>query len=173
MACTVLPGSPPKGYKSELTKDRKVWKRYCKKCESDKPERAHHCKTCRTCVLKMDHHCPWTMNCVGYKNMPHFLRFLFWVIVTTGITFVELGKDLIQYYKDRSLPSYLISKPKMALVIVLSLLNFMVLFSIIILFLREVYHIVFTGRTQIEGWECERIESQFYSERFWRRIKKN
>ncbi|GME98184.1 transferase activity protein [[Candida] boidinii] len=173
LACTVLPGSPPKGYKSELTKDRKVWKRYCKKCESDKPERAHHCKTCRTCVLKMDHHCPWTMNCVGYKNMPHFLRFLFWVIVTTGITFVELGKDLIQYYKDRSLPSYLISKPKMALVIVLSLLNFMVLFSIIILFLREVYHIVFTGRTQIEGWECERIESQFYSERFWRRIKKN
>jgi hypothetical protein len=30
--------------------------RYCKKCNSIKPDRTHHCSSCNRCVLKMDHH---------------------------------------------------------------------------------------------------------------------
>lgn len=32
-------------------------RRYCKRCEQQKPIRAHHCSACERCVLKMDHHC--------------------------------------------------------------------------------------------------------------------
>ena len=51
-------------------------KRYCKKCQALKPDRAHHCSTCQRCVLKMDHHCPWLATCVGLKNYKAFLLFL-------------------------------------------------------------------------------------------------
>ena len=50
--------------------------RFCKKCNSPKPDRAHHCSTCKTCVLKMDHHCPWLATCVGFMNYKPFLLFL-------------------------------------------------------------------------------------------------
>ncbi|KAJ3387734.1 hypothetical protein HDU92_001807 [Lobulomyces angularis] len=36
----------------ETKKDGK--KRYCQKCQRDKPDRAHHCSVCKTCILKMD-----------------------------------------------------------------------------------------------------------------------
>ena len=51
-------------------------KRYCKKCQSMKPDRTHHCSSCKRCVLKMDHHCPWLATCVGLKNYKAFLLFL-------------------------------------------------------------------------------------------------
>lgn len=54
-------------------------KRWCKKCNQEKPNRSHHCSVCNVCILKMDHHCPWINNCVGYRNHGHYLRFLFYV----------------------------------------------------------------------------------------------
>lgn len=51
-------------------------RRYCKKCQTVKPDRAHHCSTCNRCVLKMDHHCPWLATCVGMYNYKAFLLFL-------------------------------------------------------------------------------------------------
>lgn len=50
--------------------------RYCKKCQTLKPDRTHHCSTCKRCVLKMDHHCPWLATCVGLRNYKPFLLFL-------------------------------------------------------------------------------------------------
>lgn len=50
--------------------------RYCKKCQTKKPDRAHHCSTCKRCVLKMDHHCPWLAACIGLRNYKPFLLFL-------------------------------------------------------------------------------------------------
>lgn len=71
--------------------------RWCRKCELSKPPRAHHCRICgrsvwRTpsrdftdhsrCIPKMDHHCPWTSNCVSHFTFPHFIRFLFYAVVS-------------------------------------------------------------------------------------------
>lgn len=160
---------PPKSF----TPKKGEWKRWCKKCENYKPERTHHCKACQTCVLKMDHHCPWTMNCVGAGNFSHFMRFLFWVLVATGNVLLKLGSRVVQYYEDSDLPAYLIDKKEMAAVIVLLPIDFFVFVSILILYGRCMANWIFKGMTQIEVWERDRIESQFYSERMWFRIRKN
>lgn len=68
--------------------------RFCKKCQTKKPDRAHHCSTCKRCVLKMDHHCPWLATCVGLRNYKAFLLFLIyltlfcWVCFATSATWV-------------------------------------------------------------------------------------
>lgn len=169
LAIVVDPGSPPKNF----TPKAGEWRRWCKKCQNYKPERSHHCKTCNKCVLKMDHHCPWTYNCVGHNNLPHFLRFVFFLIV--GMTYVlfQLGKQVLHYYDSSKLPSYLIDKKEMCAVIFLLPVTFFVFVSIIILFVRCMINLLFRGMTQIEVWEMERIGSQFHTESLWLQIRKN
>lgn len=62
-------------------------KRYCKKCQCPKPDRAHHCSTCKRCVLKMDHHCPWLATCVGLYNYKAFLLFLIYTSLFCWVDF--------------------------------------------------------------------------------------
>lgn len=168
LAITKLPGSPPRNYKVP----KHHWKKWCKKCENYKPERAHHCRKCDTCVLQMDHHCPWTNNCVGHENMPHFIRFLCWVIFTTGLTLWELSKRVFDYYTNSNLPAYLIPRSEMATVIVCWPIDAFVFFAVLLLFIKCMMHIS-TGKTQIEVWDIERIESQFHTERLWLKIRNN
>lgn len=61
--------------------------RFCKKCQSPKPDRAHHCSTCKRCVLKMDHHCPWLATCVGLRNYKAFLLFLIYTCFFCWVCF--------------------------------------------------------------------------------------
>lgn len=168
LAIVVMPGRPPANYKVP----KHHWKKWCKKCENYKPERAHHCRKCDSCILAMDHHCPWTNNCVGHGNMPHFIRFLVWVIFTTGLTLYELLKRVISYYYNSDLPAYLIRKSEMVTVIACWPLDAFVFFAIIVLFIKCMIHL-WSGKTQIETWEMERIESQFHTERLWLKIRNN
>ncbi|KAL6450464.1 PFA4 Palmitoyltransferase PFA4 [Candida maltosa Xu316] len=162
------PGTPPKNYKPTPHE----WTRFCKKCNNYKPPRTHHCKTCNQCVLGMDHHCPWTLNCVGHGNLPHFMRFLAWVIWGTGYLFVQLCKRIMQYYEESNLPGYLFDKWELTAVIALTPLDFFVFASISVLFIRCLINIC-KGMTQIEIWEWERLETQWYSERLWTMIRNN
>lgn len=65
--------------------------RYCKKCQTRKPDRAHHCSTCRRCVLKMDHHCPWLATCIGLRNHKAFLLFLLYTTAFSLYCFAIAG----------------------------------------------------------------------------------
>lgn len=163
------PGTAPPAFSPQPGE----WRRWCKKCLNYKPERAHHCKQCNKCILLMDHHCPWTLNCVGHNNMGHFMRFLFWILVNTGVVFVVLLQSGIQFYHDRNLPSYLFNKTELVAVIVLLPVDLFVFVAILILYLRCVNNWVLKGMSQIEAWELERIESQFHTERIWLQIRKN
>ncbi|ODV95613.1 hypothetical protein PACTADRAFT_50310 [Pachysolen tannophilus NRRL Y-2460] len=113
------------------------------------------------------------MNCVGYENTPHFLRFLFWVEITSSFVLYELGKKLILIVKNSNLPAYLFNITELIFVIILVLLDFMMFATITILLIRVLYGIGFSGMTQIEIWERERLESQFFTKRLWRQISKN
>eukprot|EP01134_Creolimax_fragrantissima_P000087 CFRG0087T1 len=55
----------------------------CTKCQVMKPYQSHHCSTCGRCIEKMDHHCPWMNNCIGRRNMKHFLLFLLYIFLTS------------------------------------------------------------------------------------------
>lgn len=168
LAIFMSPGQPPKDY----TPKKGEWKRYCTKCQSYKPPRTHHCSKCNVCVMAMDHHCPWTLNCVGAKNLPHFMRFLFWVIVGTTYLLVQLCERIVGYYNDLDKPIYLIKRSELIAVIVFTPIDLFVLLSISLLFIRCLINIG-KGMTQIEIWEWDRIDSQFHSKRLWKSIRLN
>lgn len=65
--------------------------RYCKKCNTIKPDRTHHCSTCKRCVLKMDHHCPWLATCVGLRNYKPFLLFLIYTCLFCWVCLAVTG----------------------------------------------------------------------------------
>lgn len=79
--------NPPSASDSALTVKSTGSPRFCKKCQSRKPDRVHHCSTCRRCVLKMDHHCPWLATCVGLRNYKPFLLFLIYTTLFCGLDF--------------------------------------------------------------------------------------
>lgn len=154
LAITTNPGKPAKDYEPKEGE----WRRWCVKCNAWKPERTHHCKQCKQCVLQMDHHCPWTYNCVGHNNLPHFIRFLLWVDITSGYGFYQVVLRAIDLYRSRNLPAYMIPTSQIVATIVLAPVVFFVLFTVSLLTLR-VFINLFNGQTQIEAWEIERVET--------------
>lgn len=69
----------------------------CLRCNRPRPPRCHHCPICNRCILKRDHHCFITGVCVGYRNLRHFVVFLFWAFVGT---FFALVHALVYAYFD-------------------------------------------------------------------------
>lgn len=129
----------------------------CSKCNLPKPERAHHCKTCGRCVLRMDHHCRWTENCVGFKNIGHFVRFLLSTSLLTGYGLCRTASFLIYAFNNRGRLRYLIpDKTSRILLASFSVVsNFLVCLTLSLLLLR-VFFDTANGQTQIENWEQER-----------------
>ena len=42
--------------------------RFCRPCNSFKPDRTRHCRECGTCILGFDHHCHYFDVCIGFHN---------------------------------------------------------------------------------------------------------
>lgn len=57
--------------------DANLEKRYCSDCYVDQPIRSKHCRQCGYCIATFDHHCIWVGNCVGERNRPLFMIYLF------------------------------------------------------------------------------------------------
>jgi palmitoyltransferase len=110
---------------------------------------------------------------VGHGNLPHFIRFLIWVLIACSYAFYHVMLRAIAIYHARNLPSvglefcivvgflsnkYLMPKREIIWTIALFPVVFFVLFTISILTLR-VFVNYFEGKTQIETWEIQRIQS--------------
>lgn len=74
--------------------------RFCKKCQTPKPDRTHHCSTCKRCVLKMDHHCPWLATCLGHRNYKCFVLFLVYTTLFCYACFASSGRWVWQFFSD-------------------------------------------------------------------------
>lgn len=111
------------------------------------------------CIPKMDHHCPWTSNCVSYTTFPHFIRFIFYAVVSMSILAYHLGTRALLIWDSRNLPAYL-GPPiwTLAHLLVLILLNSFTLLILAILLVRVGYGLIM-NTTMIESWEMERHEA--------------
>lgn len=61
--------------------DLESGRKWCDTCKVVRPPGAHHCRDCDQCVMGWDHHCPFVGNCVGQRNYPFFLGFLWSVLL--------------------------------------------------------------------------------------------
>ena len=58
-----------------------VARRFCSRCDFERPIEARHCYDCDLCVRDLDHHCPWTGKCIGAKTIRNFYAFLVCLLV--------------------------------------------------------------------------------------------
>ncbi|OBT69944.1 hypothetical protein VE03_00622 [Pseudogymnoascus sp. 23342-1-I1] len=171
-ACRVDPGRLPKSLAESGARDGEETGKttdapanaqragnWCNKCDAVKPPRAHHCRQCNRCIPKMDHHCPWTSNCVSHTTFPHFIRFVFYSVVTMGVLEYHLFNHGSVVYQNRNLPSYLGPSPyALAHLVILLSTNTLALFILLIL-LVSAGNSLAMNTTMIESWVIERHES--------------
>lgn len=114
----------------------------------------------------------WTNNCIGFKNFPHFIKFLVWIEVTLLIGWIYYAKKLYGIFEMRSLPSYLISTSDVTVSIINTLMVSFILLTISILFIRCLSSAA-SNQTMIEEWECDRIQDNFFTEKLWIKVRHN
>ncbi|KAK8176920.1 DHHC palmitoyltransferase-domain-containing protein [Phyllosticta citrichinensis] len=73
--------------------------RWCKTCETFKPDRTHHCSDLGRCVRRMDHFCPWVGGIVSETTTKFFVQFLLYAMLlcifmlATTITLFKRDND--------------------------------------------------------------------------------
>lgn len=86
---------PPIMALEQQVKGFPVRTKFCETCHMYRAPRITHCSSCDTCIEKFDHHCPWLGTCVGRRNYPTFLIFMFSLSITTlgiiGISIAQLA----------------------------------------------------------------------------------
>ena len=70
---------------------------YCIRCDKPRPPRCHHCPICEMCILKRDHHCFLTNVCIGYRNLRHFIIFLFWTVIGSIFCLCHMTPYYVNY----------------------------------------------------------------------------
>ncbi|KAG0004694.1 Palmitoyltransferase [Modicella reniformis] len=153
--------SSTKAKNKEKEKNKTPLPRYCKTCEAFKPPRSHHCRICNKCILKMDHHCPWINNCVGYFNYGHFIRFITWVTLTTGVCLVLLVWRIVDVMQHEVYYMFAGTVPTKTQVIFMAVniaVDGGVLLAVGIL---TIYHFwsMATNTSTIEVWEQEKVDA--------------
>lgn len=129
--------------------------RYCKKCHTQKPDRAHHCSTCRRCVLKMDHHCPWLATCVGFRNYKAFLLFLIYVSLFCIVCFwISAAWVLEEIFGELQISDQIMPVNYVLLAVLAGILGL-----VISGFTGWHFYLACTGQTTIESLESTRYLS--------------
>lgn len=140
--------------------DKKMW---CKHCMSYKPPRAHHCSICKHCILKFDHHCIWINNCVGHRNLPFFLRFLFYIsfLFTVGfVLFFLVVKGYIMFQdRYRENPEFPVTNLTTKMVVFMLINGFISVILYIFILSMTLYQIIYLVQnvTRIERIQVNRI----------------
>jgi len=138
---------------NNLSKDKtkvseaKFNRRFCKKCQLFKPDRAHHCSICNKCILRMDHHCPWIANCVGFENYKFFLLFLLYGAACAGFACGAMLRRLIKCFRPVLDTSYFL---RVDLLIIIAYLLAAFLFLALFIFFCFHMRLVFNCLTTIE-----------------------
>lgn len=138
--------------------------RFCKRCQSWKPERAHHCSVMGRCVLKMDHHCIWLVNCVGLLNYKFFLLFLLYSFVACLAVSALLIKPLIDFFSNA------LKGPIAPLVFIVAVTNLAFAASLAG-FLIMHFQLLAANCTTIEMYEKDRIHPWPYNKGLRRNLE--
>lgn len=107
----------------------------------------------------MDHHCPWTNNCVSHTTFPHFIRFLFYAVLSISLLTTYLYTRISYVISESTLPSYLgPSTTSLTLLFIIVCSNSLSLFAMSLLFIRTAYSLA-SNIYMIEAWEIERHDA--------------
>ena len=168
---------------SLLFKQKNDFKNFCFKCSVIKTDNLKHCSICNKCCHEFDHHCFWVNNCIGKNNYLAFISllyiclidFLYMILISIfslliyyNVLFFEQREKDVECSNNNSNIIYSIYNKVND---ILSYLNikldflpeytcFIVLLSIIVLFLIPLLYLVILHTQLCKNKRKEKINSK-------------
>ena len=87
--------------------------RWCDRCLLWKHARTAHCPKCDLCVDRFDHHCGVLGCCIGRRNHPSFILFLFAAFSSGALVMYQLTFELTPAISATSLMLWIVLVPAM------------------------------------------------------------